>query len=125
VTQEPVSSLDVVPTALAAAGVSASPEWKLDGLNLLPWLSGGSTAPKRGPLYWKFGLNQTAIREGDMKLVRVGQEGGLFNVRLDLGEARDRTSARSIVAKTLEQAWQAWDKENIKLKPARDNEASH
>jgi hypothetical protein len=60
-----------------------------------------------------------------MKLVRVGQECGLFNVRLDLGEARDRTSVRSILAKNLEQAWQEWDQENIKLKPATEKEASH
>ena len=30
----PVISLDIVPTALAAAGMSARPEWKLDGVNL-------------------------------------------------------------------------------------------
>src|SRR6185369_9364988 len=32
----PIIQLDVMPTVLAAAGVSAEPRWKLDGVNLLP-----------------------------------------------------------------------------------------
>jgi arylsulfatase A-like enzyme len=125
VTHEPVSSLDVVPTALTAAGVRVLPEWNLDGLNLLPWLTGDSAAPKRGPLYWKFGLNQTAIRDGDMKLVHMGKEGGLFNVRQDISESRDRTSARPILAKQLEEAWRAWEKGNIEIRPMAGKEAEH
>src|SRR4029453_9035559 len=36
----PVIQLDVLPTALAAAGVEPKAEWKLDGVNLLPYLAG-------------------------------------------------------------------------------------
>ena len=36
----PAVQLDLHATALAAAGVAAKPEWKLDGVNLLPFLSG-------------------------------------------------------------------------------------
>ena len=36
----PMIQLDVLPTALAAAGVERKPEWKLDGVNLLPYLTG-------------------------------------------------------------------------------------
>ena len=32
----PVIQLDILPTALAAAGVAVSPEWKLDGVDLSP-----------------------------------------------------------------------------------------
>ena len=38
--ENPVMNLDILPTALAAAGVEAKPEWKLDGVNLLPYLTG-------------------------------------------------------------------------------------
>jgi len=36
VDDRPVIQLDILPTALAAAGVTVQPEWKLDGVNLLP-----------------------------------------------------------------------------------------
>jgi arylsulfatase A-like enzyme len=36
----PVAQIDILPTALAAAGTSVDPGWKLDGMNLLPFLGG-------------------------------------------------------------------------------------
>ena len=36
----PVVQLDVLPTCLAAAGATVDPAWKLDGVNLLPYLKG-------------------------------------------------------------------------------------
>ena len=48
VDDRPVIQLDILPTALAAAGVEIKPEWKLDGVNLLPYLSGqNSGAPHK------------------------------------------------------------------------------
>src|ERR1035437_10517143 len=38
VCDQPVISLDIHPTAVAAAGGALSPDWKLDGVNLLPFL---------------------------------------------------------------------------------------
>src|SRR5881396_1402886 len=35
----PVIQIDILPTALAAAGVEAKPDWNLDGVNLLPYLT--------------------------------------------------------------------------------------
>src|SRR5262245_34340092 len=40
---EPIIQLDVLPTALAAAGVETKSDWKLDGVNLLPFLTGEKT----------------------------------------------------------------------------------
>ena len=36
----PVAQIDILPTALAAAGATVDPAWKLDGVNLLPFLDG-------------------------------------------------------------------------------------
>ncbi len=66
---QPVIQLDILPTALAAAGVEVKSEWKLDGVNLLPYLEGKNTAAPHDILYWRFG-QQMAIRKGDWKLVR-------------------------------------------------------
>ena len=51
VDDRPVIQLDILPTALAAAGVAIQPEWKLDGVNLLPYLTGAEVrAAARGAL---------------------------------------------------------------------------
>jgi len=69
VDDRPVIQLDILPTALAAAGVAARPEWKLDGVNLLPFLSGEKSGAPHEALYWRFG-QQIAVRKGDWKLVK-------------------------------------------------------
>ncbi len=64
----PVVQLDILPTELAAAGVEVNPEWKLDGVNLLPYLTGEKTEQPHETLYWRYG-DQWAVRHGDWKLV--------------------------------------------------------
>ena len=66
---QPVIQLDLHATALAAAGVEPKPQWKLEGVNLTPFLGGERTARRHDALYWRFG-QQMAIRSGDFKLVR-------------------------------------------------------
>jgi len=67
----PVISLDALPTALAAAGVPIPTSHPLDGVNLLPLVTGQTNALPRDTLYWRtwgrtFG--QSAVRRGDWKL---------------------------------------------------------
>lgn len=58
------SSLLLLPTALAAAGVEASPSWNLDGVNLLPFINGADSSRPHETFYWRFG-RQRAVRHGD------------------------------------------------------------
>ena len=44
---QPVIPLDILPTAVAAAGAQRAADAKLDGVNLLPFLTGKSTAAAR------------------------------------------------------------------------------
>ncbi len=66
--ETPVIQLDIHTTALAAAGVAIQPEWKLDGVDLLPYVNGQRNSSPHDALYWRFG-KQIAIREGNWKLV--------------------------------------------------------
>ncbi len=61
--------LDLHATVLAAAGVDLKPDWKLEGVNLLPFLSREISGAPHHALYWRFG-EQMAIRNGEWKLVR-------------------------------------------------------
>jgi arylsulfatase A-like enzyme len=117
----PVIQLDVVPTALAAAGVEPKSEWKLEGVNLLPYLTGTNTSAPHEALYWRFG-QQMAIRKGDWKLVRydVNAEGGkgtsparLYNLADDIGEKTDLAGKNPDKLKELQTAWDSWNKANV------------
>jgi arylsulfatase A-like enzyme len=117
----PVIQLDVLPTALAAAGVEPKPDGKLDGVNLLPYLTGGKKEAPHEALFWRFG-QQTAARKGDWKLVKydLAAEGGsgtstakLYNLKDDVGEATDLLAKHPDKAKELQAAWDAWNKGNV------------
>lgn len=68
----PVMNLDVLPTVVAAAGGKIDPAWKLDGVDLLPYLRDGNTARPHETMYLCFG-DQWAVRHGDWKLVVSGR----------------------------------------------------
>ena len=120
----PIIQLDVLPTALAAAGVAIEPAWKLDGVDLLPYLTGqadGALAPPHKALYWRFGP-QMAIRKGPWKLVRydLAADGGrgtseakLYDLRDDIGETTDLTRRHPQRAKNLQRSWDRWNARNV------------
>jgi arylsulfatase A-like enzyme len=59
--EQPVISLDILPTAIAAAGSQPGTDWQLDGVNLLPYFKGENAAAPHDHLCWRFGT-QWAIR---------------------------------------------------------------
>jgi arylsulfatase A-like enzyme len=118
---EPVIQLDILATALAAAAVESQADWKLDGVNLLPYLKGEKAGAPHEALYWRLG-QQMAVRRGDWKLVKywlefAGEGTGpemssvrLYNLRDDIGETKDLASAEPAKVKELEGLWNAWNK---------------
>ena len=64
---EPVISLDILPTMVAAAGL---PPRDVDGVDLLPHLRGEAENPPHEFLFWRSAPN-FAVRWGDWKLWRV------------------------------------------------------
>lgn len=112
--EQPVIQLDLHASALAAAGIAVSPEWKLDGVNLLPYLDGKNAQPPHAALYWRFG-DMMAIRQGDWKLVQYDKTGRhLYKLTQDIGEKDDLLAKEPEKAKELEAAWKKWDAELVK-----------
>jgi arylsulfatase B len=106
VCDQPVISLDILPTALAAANTAPSEQSELDGLSLLLWLRGKEPAPGPRTFFWRYGSN-IALREGPWKIVRQSGRGGrnadfvLYNLEEDVSETKDLLSARSEIAERL------------------------
>jgi arylsulfatase A-like enzyme len=109
VSAEPVIQLDVLPTALAAAGVAVDPAWQLDGVNLLPLLEGKAARLAPRELYFRFGV-QHAVRQGDWKLVKASKEMApmLVNLATDRGEQVDLTAREPAKAKELQALFDRW-----------------
>jgi arylsulfatase A-like enzyme len=115
----PVIQLDIHPTALAVAGVEAKPEWKLDGVNLVPFLEGKDSDPPHAALFWRFG-EQMAIRRGDWKLVKpdlatdaqfgnIAKQPMLFDLATDIREQTDLAAQHPEKVKELLETWQEWN----------------
>src|SRR5262249_31687653 len=51
------------------------PDWKLDGVDLMPYLTGKVKDPPHPVLYWRVG-EQWAVPQGDFKLLASGVGGG-------------------------------------------------
>jgi len=112
--EQPVIQLDILPTALAAAGVEEPADAKLDGVNLLPYLEGKETGTPHDSQFWRFG-KQWAVRQGDWKLVASRIDGfkpQLFNLAEDIGEAKDLSAEHPEKVAELQAAWDAWNEGN-------------
>ncbi len=134
---QPVIQLDIHPTVLAAAGIPVPADAKLDGVDLLPYLSGAKKDAPHDVLYWRFCFpaNQAerhkwAIRQGDWKLftdidanrnknnqeVRDGNL-KLVNLANDPTESKDLAKQHPEKVKALEEAWKKWNAELVKPMP--------
>jgi arylsulfatase A-like enzyme len=114
---QPVSALDILPTACAAAG--ADRDGELDGVDLVPHFTGANAAPPHDALYWRFG-QQKAIRQGRWKLVdwldfSTKRTSGwqLYDLETDIGETHDLAAARPEQVTSLSALWNTWNARNV------------
>jgi arylsulfatase A-like enzyme len=119
----PVSSLDLLPTAMAAAGTEIPNDAALAGMNLLPLLTGKTKAEPR-TLTWRFPMRGLwAVREGDFKLVKEWHrpkesssqkqpeakvKTGLYLLDADIAENNDLSASQPEKRKKLQSVYDAW-----------------
>jgi arylsulfatase A-like enzyme len=113
---EPVVTMDLFVSMLAAAGIKTQQSVALDGLSLLPVLKDPSGKLDRDALYFHYPHYYhstspvSAIRMGDQKLVEFYEDGRteLYNLRSDIGELRDLASSQPQAAAELKQRLHDW-----------------
>ncbi|MCL4206315.1 MAG: sulfatase-like hydrolase/transferase [Pirellulaceae bacterium] len=104
------SSLDLLPTVLAAAGAALPRD--LDGVDLIPYLIGELDGPIRDRHYWQMG-GRAALREGDWKIHRPAADRAweLYDLASDPEESRDLAVARPEQLARLVTSFQQLDAE--------------
>ncbi len=96
----PVISNDIFPTMLSMAGIELMPEKHMDGISLMPLLTGEKTELSRENLFFHYPHYQilpphSAVRSGSWKLIEHYEDGAveLFDLSNDLGETNNLAGA--------------------------------
>ena len=119
----PVVSLDLMPTAIAAAGGNTDEKCKLDGVDLLPYLTGKNQAKPHEFLFWRRG-SQWAVRKDDWKLTFVSETKTphLANLATDIGQQKDVATDNPVVVRELQTAFERWNVELPRAKKKKEKD---
>ena len=109
--EKPVSSFDIFATAAAnCAGVTAPKQ--VEGVDLIPYLTGENDGVPHETLYWRQG-GKTALRHGDWKLVRMGRrlspgkaKWELYDLSKDISETNNLAAAKPDRLAELIEIWE-------------------
>jgi len=114
VCDEPVSTIDFLPTVAAVCGARVPASLKLDGVDFMPYLSGRTKTPPHERLFWRVsGGASWAVREGNWKLVHGGQSDQLFDLSQDISEQANLAAQQQDVVASLTRAYEEWNRDNI------------
>ena len=119
-----VSSLDIVPTVAAAAGVALPTDRDYDGMDIMPYLTGQQITPVRTFCWRWFGLGQDgplgaqntiwAVRNESLKLVveraMDTQPPALYDLSTDIGETTDLSQQQPDQVATLQTLYNQWQR---------------
>ncbi len=105
----PISTLDLLPTFFSAGGGKTDELKDLDGVDLLPFISGDKKDRPHQVLYWKKEA-RGAIRNGDWKLIRFpDRPAELYNIEEDLSEQNNLAAAYPEKVKALYKQLFEWE----------------
>ena len=108
---QPVSTLDVFPTSLAAAGAKLTEDQQLEGVDLLPYLKETEGTPPHESLFWRQGPNW-AVRSGNWKLTYAAERNWLYDLSKDIGEKNNLAESHPEKIRQLTEQYQKWNSRN-------------
>lgn len=115
-------SMDWLPTLLAAAGSQPDPAYPSDGISILPsFTPNASPVPRK--LFWRYRYNaQRAMRDGDMKWLKIADNTFLFNVVDDPLERANLKNRQPELFSRMSAEFAAW---NATMLPEDPNAYTH
>ncbi len=103
--EHPVTALDFAATACEVASIGNRSG--LDGVNLIPHLTGENKAPPHDTLYWRW-MAQSAIRDGNWKLLLGGDREYLYDLATDREEKHNLAAKHPEIATQLRAKLKTW-----------------
>ncbi len=112
--KKPISSLDIMATIVAQTNVEINKERPLDGVNLIPYITGENNTDPHDYLFWrKWEQNAMAIRQGNYKLVSNKNQKQntplLFNIGNEISEENDLSDEQKKKHDQMLKEWQQWN----------------
>ena len=105
----PISSLDIFPTSVAMAGGNLKTPKPLDGVNLIPYITGEKIGLPNKELNWRR-MNIAASRKGDWKLLRIDKKDyALYNLKDDVSEMHNKIKENPEKAEELRKQMETWE----------------
>lgn len=114
--ENPVSALDIYATITALSKASIKQEKPLDGVNLMPFLTGKNKKMPHEVIYVrKYDQEQYVVRDHDLKLVIHGKTNKkeLYNLKNDISETTNIADKYPQEVERLDQLRKNWNQELI------------
>lgn len=116
VTDEFLTSLEILPTLATVTGATVPREIVLDGFDMLPVLRGEQSS-RRTEMFWER-RRERAARVGNWKWLDMGDDRkGLFDLSADIGETRDLSNEKPEVLDMVRSRFEAWKREMDAAEP--------
>ncbi|EDM26858.1 N-acetylgalactosamine 6-sulfatase (GALNS) [Lentisphaera araneosa HTCC2155] len=114
--KKPMSSLDILATITALNKLKPHPKRPLDGVNIIPYLTGQKSSNPHDKLFWrKLTTQGFSLRQGNYKILldngRRGDSYQLYDLSKDPGEQQDLKNKKPELAKGMFEEWKKWEKE--------------
>jgi arylsulfatase A-like enzyme len=115
VTDQVSITMDLNATCLAAAGAAAAPEYPVEGVDLMPVLSGAAAEFER-TLFWRMrNRYQRSVRRGGWKYLKVADREFLFDIKYDPRERGNLAKKQPVLLEELRDLWEEWDRQMLPL----------
>lgn len=136
---KPIIALDIFATVASAAKAEKYIKNEIDGVNLIPYLSGNKSGSPHEYLYWKNpDKDIDVIRDDRYKYLRIKNDEYIFDLKNDISEESNIIDLSKPIYDRLKSQFKLWEKDMIdpvfmdlgmgkeynKLNPDRWNQAS-
>jgi arylsulfatase A-like enzyme len=110
-TQQVAVTMDWTATIIKAGGAKPHRDFPLDGIDLMPILTGKKDNLDR-TLYWRIAQRskQKAIRDGNWKYLQDEKGEYLFNLSTDQAEKTDLKGKEEVIFNRLKKKYAEWEK---------------
>ena len=111
---KPIIALDLFATIASAASAEKYIENEIDGVDLLPYISGEKSGLPHKYLFWKNPDKQIdVVRDERYKYIRVKDEEFIFDLLNDVSEENNIISSSQNIYSRLKSKFKDWEKDMI------------